>query len=132
MQLALIQVILLVTGFQCSNERDDTAVNKCDCKTTPIVEEKKDVEAVVVRLISYQDQVRYVLSTEPRDFVGNSHTVGSNILVPCDSLQSQYRQAGKMLVVSYGRKDCCGILTSPNFRSNYGCYVELISIRVKS
>lgn len=130
-RFALVPFVILVTSFQCANERNDTAVNKCDCRTAPAVEEKKDVEAVVVQTSNIeQGQPIYALSTEPNDFGRSSYTVGS-ILVPCDSLPSQYRRAGTRLVISYERKDCCGVLTSRSFRSSYGCYVNLTSIRIK-
>ena len=36
-----------------------------------------------------------------------------------------------MVIVSYRRKACCGIITPPNFRSSYGCNIDLTAIRVK-
>lgn len=130
-RITLIPLVILAASFRCSNERDDTAINKCDCRTAPTVEEKKDVEAVVVQTSNIeQGQPIYALSTEPNDFGRSSYTVQS-ILIACDSLPPQYRRGGTMLVISYERKDCCGVLTSPSFRSSYGCYVNLTSIRVK-
>jgi len=132
-RLALVPFAVLAAGFQCSTERDDTAINKCNCTTAPVVEEKKDVEAVVVQTPNIEHGQRiFALSIEPRDFGKTSYSVGPNILVPCDSLPSQYKQGGTMVIVSYRRKDCCGILTAPNFRSGFGCYVDLTAIKIKS
>lgn len=130
-RFALLPFMVLMTSLQCSQERDDSAVGICDCQTASIAEEKKDVEAVVVLIKNYQDEDVYILSTEPKDFSRSSHTAGRNILVPCDSLPAQYQEAGKLLLVSYRRKDCYGALTSPNFRVYYGYHVDLISVRVK-
>lgn len=131
-RFALLSFMVLMISLQCSQESDDPAADKCDCQTASIAEEKKDVEAVVVLITSYQDPDRfYVLSTEPKDFSTASHTGGRNILVPCDSLPAQYQEAGTLLLVSYRRKDCYGALTSPNLRSFYGYYVDLTSTRIK-
>ena len=129
-RFASVAFMVFMSSFQCSNGRDDLTANKCDCQTGSIAEEKKDVEAMVVLITSYQDQDLYVLSTEPKDFGTTSHTAGRNILVPCDSLPAQYRQAGVQLIISYRRKDCYGVLTAPTLRSYYGYYVNLSSIRI--
>jgi hypothetical protein len=132
MRFAFTPFMVFMLSFQCSHEDDDLAVSKCDCQTTPtMTEEKKDVEAVVVLITSYQGQDMYVLSTEPRDFSTTSHTAGRNILVSCDSLPKQYQKTGVQVMVSYKRKDCYGALTAPTLRSYYGYYVDLTSIRVK-
>lgn len=131
-RLALVPFVVLAAGFQCSTERDDTAINKCNCTTAPVVEEKKEVEAVVVQTPNIEHGQRiFALSIEPKDFGTASHTVGRTVLVPCDSIPSRYKQGGTMVIVSYRRKECCGILTGPNMRSGYGCYVDLTAIRVK-
>lgn len=129
----LSTVIILITVFllneECTRDADDPSREKCDCQTALLMKEKKDVEAVVVLITSYQDSERYVLSTEPNDFAMASHTVGENILVPCDLIPTQFQQAGMKVIVSYKRKKCYGAITQPTFHSYYGYYIDLKSIR---
>jgi len=61
-----------------------------------------------------------------------TYTVGPNILVPCDSLPAQYQKPRKKLIISYKRKDCYGAMTTPTLRTNFGYFINLTSIRVKT
>jgi hypothetical protein len=129
-------VIVCFLSVQC--KEPDKSPGPCDCESKTLRKEIKNVEAVVVQLIGnqspygFQGPDKYILSTAPRDFEDSSYTGGENILVPCNSLPAQYQKARTKLVVSYRRKDCYGAMTSPALRTNYGYFINLTSIRVKT
>lgn len=126
---ALLLLLVFLLNEQCTHDAKDPSFENCDCQAASVTKEKKDVEAVVVLITSYQNSEKYVLSTEPKDFARTSHTVGENILVPCDSLPPQFQQGGVKVIVSYKQKKCYGAITQPNFHSYYGYYIDLKSIR---
>lgn len=133
----MFKVILLLMLVRCTTEDPDLQPANCDCQTSPVSEEEKDVEVVVV-LISgnnapggNQGPDIYVLSTEPKDFEATTYHVGKNILVPCSFLPVGYQKAGSRLVVSYKRKECYGAISLPELRSNFGYHVDLTSIAFK-
>jgi hypothetical protein len=122
-------------NLQCRDDPETQSAN-CDCQKGTVGKKKKDVEAVVVYMQggypgASQRPDLYVLSTDPADFERSSHVAGPNILVPCDSLSTQYRKQGLRVLVSYRRKDCYGAITQPTMRSSYGYYVNLTAIRPK-
>lgn len=131
--------ILVIIGFltvQCK-EPDKQAV-PCDCQSKTVKKEMKNIEAVVVYIQGNrppggsQGPDLYILSTEPKDFERSSHAAGPNILVPCDSLSTEFKKQGLKVVVSYKRKDCYGAITNPSFRGYYGYFIDLTTIRVKN
>jgi hypothetical protein len=128
--LALIPPAALLLHLQCTDATDDYAMF-CDCQSASVDEEKKDVEAVVVLIGGNQDEDKFAISTHPRDFETTTHTVGQNILVPCDLLPAAYRKPGLRIWVSYKRKDCYGAVSSPSLRNPYGYYIDLTSIKSK-
>jgi hypothetical protein len=128
-RLTAISLAVLLLNSQCRNDIEKRSVGPCDCAAGSVAEHKKDVEAVVCQIGGYQHMVVYALSTEPKDFETTSHHAGENMLMPCDSLPPAFRKPGLKVTVAYKRKDCYGALTSPNFRSMYGYYIDLTSIR---
>lgn len=132
----MIALALLCTLIQCTSEDPEVEPEQCDCQSATVAE-RKDVEAVVVLIAGNQapggnqGPDKYVLSTEPKDFERAEYSIGDNILVPCDSLPTQYQKARTKVIVSYKRKKCYGAITDPTLRSNYGYYVDLTSIGIK-
>lgn len=136
-QLTMIALALLFALMQCTSDAPETQSANCDCQKATVEEEKKDIEAVVVYFQGNhpgadQRPDLYVLSTDPADFERSSHVAGPNILVPCDSLSTEYRKQGMKVLVSYKRKDCYGAITQPTLHGNYGYFVDLTAIKAKN
>ncbi len=135
-RFTLTLVIVCFLNIQC--KEPDKQAGPCDCQRKTVKKEIKNVEAVVVRInfsnptygITSPDA--YILSTDPRDFKDSTFIGGPNILVPCDSLPAQYQKPRTKVIISYKRKDCYGAITTPANRTNFGYFIDLTSIRVKT
>ncbi|WP_439558147.1 hypothetical protein [Dyadobacter sp.] len=134
LRLIMIGLALLCTFIQCTSDDPEVQTKQCDCEGATVAEEVKDVEAVVVYMQggspgASQRPDWYVLSTDPADFERSSHAAGPNILVPCDSLSTEFKKQGARVLISYKRKDCYGAITQPTFRGNYGYFIDLTEIK---
>ncbi|MDQ6482591.1 hypothetical protein [Dyadobacter sp. LHD-138] len=131
----MIALALLFILAQCTS--DDIQSEQCNCESATVTEENKDVEAVVVFIQGNnpngnQGPDNYVLSNDSADFKRSSHVAGPNILVPCDSLSTNFRKQGLKVLISYKRKDCYGAITQPTLHGNYGYFVDLTAIKAKN
>lgn len=131
----MIVLPLLFTLAGCTTDDPDVQSEPCNCQSASLTE-AKNVEAVVVFIRGNNPEGNqgpdlYILSTASNDFTATTHTVGPNILVPCDSLSTEFRKQGERVIVSYKRKKCYGAITQPTLHGMYGYFINLRSIRKK-
>ncbi len=121
---------VLLLAMQCTSHKDDPTIEPCDCTNSSGLEEIKNIEAEVIQTpVTVDGQPLFALNVKQSDFrKGGSYTAGDTILLPCDSLQSKYRQRGLRVKISYSQKDCSAGLTAPYFRSVFGRLIGLESI----
>lgn len=137
-RFTLVPLLGFLLNVQCTSDDPEIQAVECDCQSASIAQEMKDIEAVVVYIQGNlppggnQGPDLYVLSTDPKDFERSSHAAGPNILVPCDSLSTEFRKQGLKVLVSYKRKDCYGAITQSTFHGNYGYFVNLTTIKAKN
>ena len=122
---------VLLLAIQCTSHKDNTTIRPCDCTNSSSLGIADNVEAEVIQTpIIVDGQPVFALNIKQSDFgTGGSYSAGDNILLPCDSLENEYKQRGLPVKIAYTQKDCSAGLTSPNFRVVFGRIISLESIR---
>lgn len=129
-RFAMLFWAVSLLNVQCTSREDDTTVRPCDCTNSYNLGEISNVEAEVIQTpVTVNGQPLFALNTKQSDFgKGGSYSVGDNILLPCDSIRSEFKQRGLRVKISYAQKDCSAGLTAPYFRSVFGRLIGLESI----
>ena len=130
-KFAMLFSAVLLVNMQCTSHKDDATITPCDCTNSSSLETADNVDAEVIQTpIRVDGQPVFALNIKQSDFgKGGSYSAGDNILLPCDSLDNEYKQRGLPVKIAYIQKDCSAGLTSPNFRSVFGRFIRLESIR---
>lgn len=120
MLFPLTMILLLIFGCKEEEPQMQTACEK-SCENEQVIESIHNGEYKVSKIENLPFQL------VPLSAINKGKTEPDEILVPCN-LPKEFQKEGLVVLVSGNKKNCCNLLTLPNYRVSWGCKFEISSI----